>query len=279
VRIDNRLQVGPARDCAQWRNQIRWQVDDRGREAAVVVSGTISAGCAGERYFAALDHPTYSASLIRQLWLDLGGQWQGGVRFESVPVETLMLAQSRSPELPLILRDINKFSNNLMARQLYLTLGAVLGKPDDGSDTAAKSAAVIRRWLAGKGWSWPELVLENGSGLSRNERISARHLADLLLDAGRGPLSAEFIAALPIAGLDGTMKKRLQSDPLAGQAHIKTGTLKDVRALAGYVRAADGSQRVVVAILNHPRAAEGVAVLDEVLRQARDLPVGNSARP
>jgi len=279
VQVDNRLHVGSARDCGLWRSQMRWQVDDLGREARITLNGSVPVGCVGERYFSVLNHATYSASLIRQLWLDLGGQWQGGVRFEAAPAETMLLAQSHSPELPLMLRDINKFSNNLMARQLYLTLGAVRGLPEDGESTDLRARAVIRRWLAGKGWNWPELVLENGSGLSRNERISARHLADLLLDAGRGPLSAEFIAALPIAGLDGTMKKRLQSDPLAGQAHIKTGTLKDVRALAGYVRAADGSQRVVVAILNHPRAAECVAVLDEVLRQARDLPVGNSARP
>jgi len=279
VRVENHLQLGPAQDCAQWRKQIRWQVDDRGHEAVVIASGTVPVACTGERYFSVLDHATYSASLIRQLWLDLGGQWQGGVRFEAAPAETMLLAQSHSPELPLMLRDINKFSNNLMARQLYLTLGAVRGEPEDGLLSGQRADAVIRRWLAGKGWHWPELVTENGSGLSRNERISARHLAELLQDAGRSALAAEFMVSLPIVGVDGTMKKRLLNEPLAGQAHIKTGSLKDVRAMAGYVRAVDGSLRVVVAVINHPRAAEGGALLDEVLRQAYLLPIGNSARP
>lgn len=268
VALENRAKVGPAGDCANWKTNFGLKVEDFGSRTRVLTEGSLPAGCSGERHLAVLDHFTYTASLFRMLWRELGGTLNGSVREGVSPADSVVLAQSLSPELPLVLRDINKYSNNLMARQLYLTLGAAFGLPEDGPDTASRAAAVVRRWLAGKNWNWPELVLENGSGLSRSERISARHLADLLVDAARGPWAAEFIASLPIVAVDGTMKKRLPGDVLAGEAHIKTGSLKDVRGLAGYVRDADGRLRVVVALLNHSRAENGAKVLDQALRVA-----------
>jgi D-alanyl-D-alanine carboxypeptidase/D-alanyl-D-alanine-endopeptidase (penicillin-binding protein 4) len=197
----------------------------------------------------------------------MGGRWKGGVRQGVVPAQAQRLVVSHSRELPLLLRDINKYSNNGMARQVYLSLGAELGLPSDGDDSASRARAVLARWLAAKGWQWPELVLENGSGLSRNDRISTRHLTRLLADAWQGPWAAEFVATLPIVAVDGTMKRRLVGEPLAGQAHIKTGSLNGVRAVAGYVRGRNGSVWAVAAVINHPDAtAKGKAVLDEVLR-------------
>ena len=120
------------------------------------------------------------------------------------------------------MRDINKYSNNVMARHLYLTLGAAAGGAPATPDKASRA---IRQWLAGKGLSFPELVLENGSGLSRIERISARNLGQLLLAAFRSASMPELMASLPVAAVDGTMRKRLAGAELAGQAHIKTGSL------------------------------------------------------
>jgi D-alanyl-D-alanine carboxypeptidase/D-alanyl-D-alanine-endopeptidase (penicillin-binding protein 4) len=160
-------------------------------------------------------------------------------------------------------RDINKFSNNVMARQLYMTLGAVgAGAPA----SADKSSRVIRQWLAGKGLSFPELVLENGSGLSRVERISARNLGELLLTAFRSAVMPELMASLPVAAVDGTMKKRLSGADVAGQAHIKTGSLTGVRAIAGYVLDARGRRVAVVFIVNHANAGNAQIVQDALLR-------------
>jgi len=159
-------------------------------------------------------------------------------------------------------RDMNKFSNNVMARQLYLTLGAEgFGEPG----TEGKSERVIREWLAGKGLAMPELVLENGSGLSRTERISARNLGLLLLTSFQSPVMPEFLASLPLAAVDGTMRKRLGDASVAGQAHIKTGSLTGVRAIAGYVLDASGRRLVVVSIVNHPNAVNAEAAQDALL--------------
>jgi len=167
-----------------------------------------------------------------------------------------------SPALAQVVRDMNKFSNNVMARQLFLTLGAEgAGEPA----TPEKADRVIREWLAGKGLSVPELILENGSGLSRSERISARNLGLLLLSSFRSPVMPELIASLPLAAVDGTMKKRLSDADVAGQAHIKTGSLTGVRSIAGYVLDAQGRRLVVVSMVNHPNAGNAQAAQDALL--------------
>ncbi|AMC33758.1 D-alanyl-D-alanine carboxypeptidase/D-alanyl-D-alanine endopeptidase [Janthinobacterium sp. B9-8] len=258
VLIDNRLISSPTANCAT--NKLRLAIDNQGSSAKISLSGSMPSGCTSERYLALLDHPSYTASLFRSLWAEQGGVIMGVNRTGLVPSEAQVLLTTRSPDLANVIRDINKFSNNTMARQLYLSLGST----EAGKDSSTKSFAAVRRWLAGRGKNFDELKMENGSGLSRQEQISARHLADLLIDAWQSPYAAEFISSLPLVALDGTMKKRLGS--MAGEAHIKTGTLRDVRAAAGYVRDINGQTSVVVAMINHPQAVAALPVLDEILR-------------
>jgi D-alanyl-D-alanine carboxypeptidase/D-alanyl-D-alanine-endopeptidase (penicillin-binding protein 4) len=173
-----------------------------------------------------------------------------------------LLSTWRSQTLAETVRDINKFSNNVMARQLFLTLGA---EAEGAPATTEKSVRAIRRWLEEKGLVFPELVLENGAGLSRMERLSARSLGRLLLAAYRSPLMPELIASLPLAAADGTMKKRVKNDAVAGRAHMKTGTLDGVRAMAGYLLDARGRRMVVVFIVNHQNAHHAHPVEDALL--------------
>lgn len=262
VKIDNRLTVGAAANCAGWKNKVQLVVDNLGNSARVSLNGSVPLGCSGERYLALLDHPAYTAGLFRSLWAEQGGLISGVNRAGLVPADAQVITTTRSPDLASVIRDINKFSNNTMARQLFLSLGV----SELGGDSSAKSQQAVRNWLASRDKNFAELRLENGSGLSRQEQISSRHLADLLVDAWQSPYAAEFISSLPLVAVDGTMKKRLSG--MAGEAHIKTGTLRDVRAAAGFVRDENGQTSVVVAIINHPQAAAGLAVLDEVLRFA-----------
>jgi D-alanyl-D-alanine carboxypeptidase/D-alanyl-D-alanine-endopeptidase (penicillin-binding protein 4) len=149
-----------------------------------------------------------------------------------------------------------------MARQLFLTLGLAAEAPPL---TTAGATRATRDWLRRIGIDAPELVLENGSGLSRSERISARNLAKVLLRGFSGPLMPEFVASLPIVGIDGTVRRRLNASPALGQAHIKTGYLEGVRAIAGYVLDRDGRWLVVVAVINHPAALGAAAFQDAVV--------------
>jgi D-alanyl-D-alanine carboxypeptidase/D-alanyl-D-alanine-endopeptidase (penicillin-binding protein 4) len=132
----------------------------------------------------------------------------------------------------------------------------------------------VQQWLAGKGLNFPELVMENGSGLSREERISAKHLADLLLAAQKSPVGPEFLASLPIVGMDGTMKKRLPDSPLVGAARIKTGTLNDAKTMAGYVTDRSGRLLVVVCLINDGRAGGAQAAEDALINWVAGLATG-----
>jgi D-alanyl-D-alanine carboxypeptidase/D-alanyl-D-alanine-endopeptidase (penicillin-binding protein 4) len=184
------------------------------------------------------------------------------------PAARLVYVHESEP-LAEIVRDINKFSNNVMARQLFLTLGAELGGPPARSEEAAR---VIKAWVAAKKIAAPELALENGSGLSRIERISAQHLAALLLAVWRSPVMPEFVSSLPVVASDGTMRKRLRGERVAGNAHIKTGLLSDARAIAGYVLDRGGRRHVVVMIVNHPKAPQADAAMDALLEWVYDKP-------
>lgn len=279
VRIDNRVRPLPARDrCPSWP-QVNYRPIHQGDSVTLVVTGELAQGCKAHTYLALLDHHHYAAGTVRAIWGELGGRLLGADRIDRVPDDARLLVRAESPDLVEVIRDINKYSNNTMARQLFLSLGAAFRTPQDSDDVAA-AQRVIRQWLARKGLPTSSLVLENGSGLSRSERVTARGLAGLLQSAWQSPFAAEFISSMPLAALDGTMRKRLQDTAVAGKAHIKTGTLNNVRAIAGYSRDVNGNSWAVVAILNHPRPWGAAAVLDQVLLSLYEQPRGakNTAR-
>jgi D-alanyl-D-alanine carboxypeptidase/D-alanyl-D-alanine-endopeptidase (penicillin-binding protein 4) len=245
-------------------------------------TGSYPAACGEKDLNVALYAPEdYVGEMIRQLWTEMGGTWGKGVVREGAasPAARLVYVHESDP-LAEIVRDINKFSNNVMARQLYLTLAAELGGAPARGENAYHA---IRRWLASKRISAPEFFMENGSGLSRAERMSAASLAALLQAAWTSAVMPEFIASLPVVAADGTMKKRLRGERVAGNAHIKTGLLNDARAIAGYVLDRRGRRHVVVMIVNHPRGPESQAALDALLAWVYDGPPGgrtaSGARP
>ncbi len=274
VRIDNRIQALPKAKCPGWPD-IRYNPIDDAEGVTVVVTGKLPAGCSGQTYLSLLDHQRYAAGAVRAIWKELGGSILGADRVAPVPDDARMIARAYSPDLVEIIRDINKYSNNTMARQLFLSLGAEFRNEKDADDSMA-AQRVIRQWLAKKGLISPHLVIENGSGLSRAERVSARELASLLQAAWQSPYAAEFISSMPLAAVDGTMRKRLRNTGVAGKAHIKTGTLNTVRAIAGYSRDNDGNTWAVVAILNHPRPWGASSVLDQVLVSLYNRPGSES---
>ena len=244
------------------------------RPPRAAFTGLYPALCGEKEMNVALQPPEdYLEAMIRDLWGELGGTWTGRVRDGAVPAGAQLVYTHESPPLAEVVRDINKFSNNVMARQLYLTMAAELG----GAPARPESAfQAIREWLARKRLAVPELVMENGSGLSRNERISAAGLAAILRAAWHSPVMPELVSSLPIAAADGTMRKRLRGEPVAGQAHIKTGLLNDARSVAGYVLDRNGRTQIVVMIVNHPRAPEAQAALDALVEWAYAGPTGRA---
>jgi D-alanyl-D-alanine carboxypeptidase/D-alanyl-D-alanine-endopeptidase (penicillin-binding protein 4) len=217
------------------------------------------------------DHPGYAAGAVRAIWTELGGKILGGNRQGDVPKTATLLARAYSPDVVDIIRDINKFSNNTMAQQLFLSIGAHARTAADKDDAQAAQRA-IKQLMKRKGINPDQLVIENGSGLSRNERITAKAMSQILQDVWNGPYAAEFTSSMPLVGMDGTMRKRLRNTAMRGQAHIKTGTLNNVRAIAGFSRDRNGKTWAVVAMLNDPRPWGASAILDQFLVELWNQP-------
>ncbi len=227
-----------------------------------VLEGAIPANCGeADDYFLVLPHNDYFLALFSSLWHELGGSFQGGIKESIVPEGLAVYSTHRSAQLSELIRDINKFSNNIMAKQLFLTVGGQEGVAADASLGAAR----VQAWLAGQGLIFPELVIDNGAGLSRTARISPRHLVDVLRHAAKSSYATEFESSLPILGMDGTAKRRMQDSAATGQAHLKTGTLDGVKALAGYVRSKSGKQWVIAFIINDANASAGQAAQDALI--------------
>ena len=262
-----KLGAGPCPDGGRAFRELT-QAAFQSRPPRASFTGTYPLACGEREMNVALHEPQdYVGAMLRELWTELGGTWSGQIR-EGTPSPAARLVYVHESEpLSHMVRDMNKFSNNVMTRQLFLTLGAELGGPPA---RASEAARVIREWLAAKKIAAPEQVLENGSGLSRIERISAQHLGQMLQAAWRSAVMPEFVASLPIVATDGTMRKRMTNARAAGNAHIKTGLLADARAIAGYVLDRSGRRHVVVMIVNHPKAPDADAAMDALLEWVYD---------
>jgi len=244
---------------------ISFHLREQEQGTSLLVKGQLAEGCRTEFYLSVLDHADYAFAAVRALWQEMGGTIEGknSLGLLPEPQKRRLLSRSFSPDLTEIIRDINKYSNNTMAQQLFLTIGAEFHGDEDTHGQAADR--VIRRWLGKKNIPLKRLVMENGSGLSRNERISAAELAAILQAAWQSPYAAEFISSLPLVAIDGTMRSRLRGTALVGQAHIKTGALSNARAIAGFCRDKNGNNWAVVAILNGSKLWNASTVLDQVL--------------
>jgi D-alanyl-D-alanine carboxypeptidase/D-alanyl-D-alanine-endopeptidase (penicillin-binding protein 4) len=257
--------------CGDWKDAVRVDLfRHAGGPARLVLTGSLAGEC-GERVLqvALPDHDLYLEGMFRRLWREAGGTIGGTVREGPAPEAARPLAYVDSPPLAQLLRDMNKLSNNAMARQVLLTLGAEHGAQPAREEDGARAVRVL---LQQDGLDFPELVIENGSGLSRRERVSAGSLARLLAAAWAGPLMPEFAGSLAIAGVDGTARSRLAGTEAAGRAHLKTGSLRGVRGVAGYVLDRTGRRWIVVFIANHPDAAATPPAQDALLRWVHDGP-------
>lgn len=249
-------------DCGDWHGKLQPLIEgDSAR-----FSGGFSASCGDRNWYVhpyLMSHVQYFGAVFRQMWSDGGGVFKGQVKNGLLPADARLIAEWRSPTLPEVIRDINKYSNNVMARQLLLTLATEIyqrpGNPERG-------ASVIKSWLNTRGIDIQGITIENGSGLSRLERIPAGAMGRMLVAAFRSPTMPEFISSMPLVGYDGTMRRRLTARSVAGNAHIKTGSLNDVRSMAGYVLAASGRRYALVCLINHANAPRAQEAQDALLQ-------------
>jgi len=293
VRSDMTLVNG---DCARWEEG--WKIPEyvrNGSRVTIVLKGTFPRNCSKTNVINVLDRTDYAERLFRASWERLGGRFTGKAyeasagesqAYGSLP--STLLAEHMSRSLPELVRDTNKSSDNGLARTIFLSLGSLQSDPVLGSrpieaapmeipggadaapaamSTNARAEMMIRNWLRAHNIDDNGMVFENGSGLSRVERYSPEQMAGLLKAAQSSLWAPEFLTSLPIATVDGTMKRRLKDSPAAMHARVKTGSIKNVISVAGYVPDANGQQCIVVVTINHERAGNGNgrAIVDGII--------------
>lgn len=264
LRIVNRLRAVEGA-CVAWRDGLRGSFQPEGRGFVLTLDGKLPTSCGEKSYNLAVhDSLRWAGAVIRAQWQELGGSWQGELRSTPLPAEVSAQAPFsswESPPLPEVLRDMDKWSNNVMARLVFLDLG------NDGSGPLGQEQTLKRLlpWMRSQGLDATQWVFENGSGLSRSERTTAAQLGALLRAAWKSPRMPEFIAAQPVVGADGTMKKRLPGTPVAGRGYVKSGSLDGVKSVAGYLLDEKGQWQAFALLINHPRAELGENVVDALL--------------
>ncbi|MBO9687913.1 MAG: D-alanyl-D-alanine carboxypeptidase/D-alanyl-D-alanine-endopeptidase [Mitsuaria chitosanitabida] len=227
------------------------------------LQGEFPRGCQVTQALNVLDRQWLAAQALRQLWTSLGGTLSGEIREGTAPEGARVLAQHRDRPLAEMLRPVMKSSDNALARLIFKRLGASAAQPGEDSQVAA--GRVVRAWFAEHQIDATGLVLDNGSGLTRLERITASQLAAVLLASQRGAHGPELLATLPVAGVDGTLVRRMKGTAAEGRARLKTGTLRDAVALAGYVPDAKGKTWIVVVLVNDDNAMKARPAVDALI--------------
>ena len=272
LEIINNIRLVPG-SCNDWRNHISYNVNVEEKNGieigkSVTFSGTLSPDCA-QKYLelSVFNDDQYAFYTFKKLWADLGGKFSGQLKTQDMPASAVKVTEQLSSPLSDVIREMNKWSNNLMARQLLLTLAAEkIAIPA----TEANGAIAIKNWLSNQPFKvdnlkLDELVIENGSGLSRTERINALLLSQMLFSAYHSPIMPEFMSSLPILALDGTIMKRLKDSPAANRAHLKTGSLDGVSAIAGYILDKQNKRQIIVMIVNHEKASASKTAQDALI--------------
>jgi len=268
LEVDNRLTLTPG-SCRGYQRGIT--ISSNASIDKMTFSGKFPDGC---KHYAmdrsALSHNEFAYGLFMSLWRESGGEFDGGWKNAVAPNDVEPMIEFRSLPLADVITRINKYSNNVMARQLLYTLSAeVLGAPG----TEAGGRKVVGDWLQQNGLGFSALAFDNGAGLSREARMTAADFGAMLRFAWQQPYMPEYVASMSLSGLDGTLTNRLDKRPLEGTAHLKTGSLDHVAAIAGYMQSRSGRRFAVVVLQNHTdiHRGPGEEIQEALLRWLHEL--------
>ena len=264
IRVDNRARtVSKSKRSRLIVNRI-----DQGGHNKITISGVVSVNHARETYYLNITRPAYyAASVFKDYLRQEGVEVTGKVRVGFVPEGAYEILSHSSMPLSLILRGLNKFSNNFVAEQILKTIGAdIYGPPG----TTLNGLRAMDEYMQSLKYKPEGFSILDGSGLSRQNRLSPDQIVsvfqDMYADLGVYP---EFISALGVMGRDGNVLKRMNGHNSAERARVKTGTLNSVSALSGYFQSADGERFAFSILMNDLKCSNGQAkrLQDRIVRE------------
>ena len=245
----------------------------------ITVSGGITLSQARAQYFLNITDPTqYTLSVLKKYLAHAGIKFTGKIEQRRVPEGAMKLLTHDSEPLTLALQGLNKFSNNFVAEQILKTIGAEkYGQPG----TTLKGLKAFKEYLIKLGYQQNQYQVLDGSGLSRQNRLSPQIIIDVLRhvknDLGVYP---EFVSALGVMGVDGNVKNRMRGVKSSERARVKTGTLNFVSALSGYFQSRDDETFAFSILMNSLKCSNGriKKLQDQIIREGlklRRIPTGS----
>ena len=277
VHVDD-LHPGDLR-CDDWEDGWRTpRVVASDAHVDIYLQGVFPRDCVQTTNMNLVERQYLTSVALRQLWAALGGRIDGPIGEGVTPASAHLVAHHDGRPLAEVLHGALKRSDNALTRLTFLRLGAAGATAIAPGNTQQSAASQVSLWLARHGVDANGLVLENGSGLSRAERISPQTLAAMLAISSRSLNAPELLSGLPVAGIDGTLKHRLNDGPAKAHARLKTGLLRDAVGVAGFVTDQRGHVWVGAAMVNDDKASEtGQPVLDALIQWLAGRP--SAARP
>jgi D-alanyl-D-alanine carboxypeptidase, serine-type, PBP4 family len=257
-----------SKKCGDWWHNARPVIRNNDTHALATFRGTFSRRCGAREYYVSLlDVPTFLHGMFTHYFQEAGGTFSGKIKEVTVAESAVPWITFYSLPFNEIITDINKKSNNVMAQQLFLTLPSKQSAPPH---TRNKARIAVAEWLQEKKIAMPGLFIDNGSGLSRDSRLTAAGLNALLLYIDQSPWRDTFLETLPIAGIDGTLKNRFKNSPSYQRVQMKSGLLENVRSLSGFIEDDQGKRYAATIIINHENARRCKEVIDTITNWVAD---------
>ncbi len=231
-------------------------------QGQIVFQGSYPASCGvKQRQYSFLSPSVYFENVFLTEWAALGGTLDGQILDKKTPESAQELLSIESEPLASALRLTNKWSSNVAARHIFLTLSL---QPNKTADITA-SRLNINDWARQRGFNTKGFFIDNGSGLSRHGRIPASLISSILNAAWVDASMPEFVSSFSIPGVDGTLENRFTHSPANARAHLKTGYLEGVRSIAGYLHLSNGHTLSIVFIMNGDALTKNPETLEHIV--------------
>lgn len=252
LKIKNNLKVSE-KNCVSWKQALDYQKANSIMDDTIIFQGYMSNKCSKKEIdLSVIDNSRYFYEAFKYLWVQNGGDFSGGYWVnDNERLEGELLSSHLSRPLGVLVRDMNKHSLNLMSRNLMLTVMAEDLKIKATEDDVNR---FVLDWLGNHDIVTNNIFIENGAGLSRRTSINAESLLEIMDKIYEHPYMPEILSSFSILNEDGTLEKKMPLSKVKKNGHFKTGSLKNVSAIAGYLVDKEKDKKILIFLMNDKAA-------------------------